>query len=285
MSEGAAIEVRFWGVRGSIASPGPDTVRYGGNTPCVEVRAGGRLLILDGGTGLRCLGQSLLAQGCPVEAAIFFSHMHWDHIQGFPFFTPAFIPGNAFQIYGERKGHQDIQAVLAEQMTNPNFPVPLSIMMSRLSFHEVHAGDVVELGDVTVRTAALRHPGGCLGLRIEHRGHSFVYATDTEHDPVHGTLDESLVELSRDADVLCYDAMYTDDQYKRGKVGWGHSTFSEGLRVARAAGVRNLYFFHHEPNHSDAFLDERLTAAREWLSAGEPLALEMAREGERILIG
>ncbi len=285
MSEEAAIEVRFWGVRGSIATPGPTTVRYGGNTPCVEVRAGGRLIILDGGTGLRCLGQSLLRAGKKVDADVFFSHMHWDHIQGFPFFTPAFIPGNSFRVYGERKGNQSIREVLGGQMTDPNFPVPLSVMMSNLTFHEVAPGDVIELGDVRVRTAPMRHPGGCLGIRIEHRGRSFVYATDTEHDPVAGTLDDNLVELSRGADVLCYDAMYTEDEYRAGKVGWGHSTYAEGVRVARAAGVRQLYFFHHEPNHTDAFLDERLALARRWLEADEPLAFEMAREGESVLIG
>lgn len=284
MADAAVIEVRFWGVRGSIATPGPETVRYGGNTPCVEVRAGGRLIILDGGTGLRCLGNALLATGKPVDADIFFSHLHWDHIQGFPFFTPAFVPGNVFRIYGERKGGHTLEKVLEGQMTDPNFPVPLSIMRSELVFNQVAPGETVSLGDVRVRTAALRHPGGCLGLRIEHRGRSFVYATDTEHDPETGELDRNLVELARGADVLCYDAMYTDEEYRKGKIGWGHSTHDEGVRIARAAGVRRLYFFHHEPNHSDAFLDERLAEARGWLTAGEPLELEMAREGEVVRI-
>jgi phosphoribosyl 1,2-cyclic phosphodiesterase len=279
-----AIQVRFWGVRGSIATPGPTTVRYGGNTPCLEVRAGQRLIILDCGTGLRGLGNALMAERRPIDADIFFSHMHWDHIQGFPFFTPAFIPGNAFRIYGQNKGEQSVRAVLEGQMTDPNFPVPLSIMRSALSFHAITAGDVVELGDVRVVTTPLNHPGGCLGIRIEYAGGAFVYATDTEHDASGATLDEHLVELARGADALVYDAMYTDEEYQRGKIGWGHSTYSEALRIARAARVRRLYLFHHDPTHDDDYLDNRLAEARADAGDDPALDVEMAREGERVVI-
>ncbi|MCK6575753.1 MBL fold metallo-hydrolase [Myxococcota bacterium] len=279
-----AIQVRFWGVRGSIATPGPTTVRYGGNTPCLEVRAGQRLIILDCGTGLRGLGNALMAERRPIDADIFFSHMHWDHIQGFPFFTPAFIPGNAFRIYGQNKGEQTVRAVLEGQMTDPNFPVPLSIMRSTLSFHAIVAGDVVELGDVRVVTTPLNHPGGCLGIRIEHAGGAFVYATDTEHDPSGSTLDERLVALAQGADALVYDAMYTDEEYLRGKIGWGHSTYSEALRIARAARVRRLYLFHHDPTHDDDYLDNRLAEARADAGDDPALDVEMAREGERVVI-
>lgn len=279
-----AIQVRFWGVRGSIATPGPTTVRYGGNTPCLEVRAGQRLIILDCGTGLRGLGNALMAERRPIDADIFFSHMHWDHIQGFPFFTPAFIPGNAFRIYGQNKGEQTVRAVLEGQMTDPNFPVPLSIMRSTLSFHAIVAGDVVDLGDVRVVTTPLNHPGGCLGIRIEHAGGAFVYATDTEHDPSGSTLDERLVALAQGADALVYDAMYTDEEYLRGKIGWGHSTYSEALRIARAARVRRLYLFHHDPTHDDDYLDNRLAEARADAGDDPALDVEMAREGERVVI-
>jgi phosphoribosyl 1,2-cyclic phosphodiesterase len=225
-----------------------------------------------------------MAERRPIDADIFFSHMHWDHIQGFPFFTPAFIPGNAFRIYGQNKGEQTVRAVLEGQMTDPNFPVPLSIMRSTLSFHAIVAGDVVELGDVRIVTTPLNHPGGCLGIRIEHAGGAFVYATDTEHDPTGASLDEKLVALAQGADALVYDAMYTDEEYRRGKIGWGHSTYSEALRIARAARVRRLYLFHHDPTHDDDYLDNRLAEARADAGDEPSLDVEMAREGERIVI-
>ena len=269
---------RFWGVRGSIATPGPETVRYGGNTPCVEVRAGGRLLVLDGGTGLRGLGVDLIERGEPVEADLFLSHLHWDHIQGIPFFTPAFIPGNTFRIWGDSKGDREVQKTLERQMTDPNFPVPLSIMGSDLEFRQLDAGSEIQLSGVTVRTAALRHPNGCLGLRIDADGRSLVYTTDTEHDPDSGELDPNVVDLARGADVLIYDSMYTEAEYRSGKIGWGHSTYAEAMRVARAAGVKQLCFFHHEPTHDDDFLDARLAEALE-ITAEDDFEVYMAAEG------
>lgn len=280
-----AIEVRFWGVRGSIATPGPATVRYGGNTPCLEVRAAGRLIILDCGTGLRLLGSALLATRKPVEADIFLSHMHWDHIQGFPFFTPAFIAGNTFRVRGQSKGDRSVRAVLEGQMTDPNFPVPLSVMGSDLSFHELRSGEDVACGEATVRPVSLQHPGGCIGMRVEHAGRSFVYATDTEHDPHSGEVDAVLVELARDADVLVYDAMYTEQEYRAGKIGWGHSTYSEAIRVAAAANVKCLYLFHHDPIHDDDYLDARLEECRAVAAGIDGLTVMMAREGERVTIG
>ena len=287
MDEGVnepAIRVRFWGVRGSIATPGQNTVRYGGNTPCLEIRAGGRLIILDCGTGLRLLGNALMAERRSVDADIFLSHMHWDHIQGFPFFTPAFIPGNSFRVHGQNKGDQSVKAVLETQMTDPNFPVPLSVMRSTLSFHNVVPGQVVQCGPVTVRTAPMNHPGGCLGLRIEYGGVSFVYATDTEHDSVSGELDLNLHALALDADALVYDAMYTQAEYAAGKVGWGHSTYEEALRMGRAARVRQLHLFHHDPVHSDDFLDERLEVCRAQAASTPEMRVEMCREGGELLL-
>lgn len=281
MSLESGFRFRFWGVRGSIATPGPNTVRYGGNTPCIEVRAGEQLIVLDGGTGLRCLGEALLHERRPVEADLFLTHLHWDHIQGIPFFTPAFIPGNAFRVYGERKGDRGLRAVLEGQMTDPNFPVPLSIMRSSLSFHEIGPDEAIAVGEAVVRTAALNHPNGCLGLRVEYGGRALVYATDTEHDAGSGEVDPSVVALARDADILIYDSMYTEAEYRQGKVGWGHSTYTEALRVARAAGVKRLFFFHHDPAHDDDFLDARLAEARTE-TAGSGLQVEMAREGVMI---
>lgn len=258
--------VTFWGVRGSIACPGPETVRYGGNTPCVEMRVGGERLIFDGGTGIRVLGQSLLNQ-MPVEGHIFFTHSHWDHIQGFPFFTPAFIKGNCFHIYGAiAPNDATVEQRLNDQMLHPNFPVPLQVMGADLKFYDIEIGSTISIGnEITVESALLNHPGQAVGYRVNWRGHSAVYVTDTEHFP--DRLDENVLHLARNADVFIYDATYTDEEYhseKSSKVGWGHSTWQEAVKVAKAAGVKQLFIFHHDPLHSDNFLDligEQVAAA------------------------
>lgn len=274
-----SIRFRFWGVRGSIATPGPKTVRYGGNTPCVEVQASDHRIILDGGTGLRCLGEALMREGQPIEADLVLTHTHWDHIQGIPFFTPAFIPGNTFRLHGQNKGDYSLKKVLEGQMTDPNFPVPLSIMGSKLSFHELGPNETLKIADdVLLHTLPMRHPNECLGIRIEHANRVFVYCTDTEHDPQSGELDPNVLALAKDADVFIYDAMYTEEVYRKGKVGWGHSTYTEALRLARAANVRKLFFFHHDPIHDDDFLDDQLRWAR-GQTVSEPLEVFMAREG------
>lgn len=248
--------IHFWGVRGSIPCPGPHTVRYGGNTPCIEMRVGDKRLIFDGGTGLRVLGQYLLSQ-MPLEAYVFFTHSHWDHIQGFPFFTPAFVKGNRFHIYGATAPNgATIEQRLHDQMLHPNFPVPLQIMGAQLEFHNMEAGDSIELDDIRVETALLNHPGEAVGYRIEWRGCSAAYVTDTEHYP--DRLDENVLHLARNADVLIYDATYTDEEYhspRSSKVGWGHSTWEEAVKVAETANVKELVIFHHDPLHDDNFLD------------------------------
>jgi len=251
-------KVRFWGVRGSIACPGPETVRYGGNTPCVEMLVGKQRLIFDGGTGLRVLGQHLLSQQ-PVAGHMFFTHSHWDHIQGFPFFTPAFVPGNRFDIYGAiAPDNTSIKQRLAGQMQHPNFPVPLQIMKADLHFQEIKIGQVINLSDdIRVETALLNHPGEAVGYRVNWQGLAAAYVTDTEHLP--DRLDENVLYLARQADVLIYDSTYTDEEYgapNGGKVGWGHSTWQEGVKVAREAGVKRLVIFHHDPLHNDDFLDQ-----------------------------
>jgi len=270
------LKVTFWGVRGSIASPGPDTMRYGGNTSCVEVQGGGTSVALDGGTGLRRLGSDLMKRGGRVETHLFLSHLHWDHIQGIPFFTPAFIPGNKVTFYGEPKGSLSLKEILEAQMTSPNFPVPLSIMRSEISFQELEPRSELMMGALSVRTAPLNHPNGCLGVRLSYGGRSVVYTTDTEHD-LSGVLDENIIELARGADALIYDSMYTDEEFTT-RVGWGHSTYSEALRIAEAAQVKHLFFFHHDPEHDDTFLDEQLAHYR---PQAEALGIEvdMAREG------
>lgn len=251
-------------------------MRYGGNTSCVEVRAGGTCIALDGGTGLRRFGSDLMTRGGASETHLFLSHLHWDHIQGIPFFTPAFIPGNKVTFYGEPKASMSLREILEAQMTSPNFPVPLSIMRSHMDFKELSPHSAFMMGEISARTAPLNHPNGCLGVRLTYGDRSAVYTTDTEHD-AGGQLDENVIQLAQGADVLIYDSMYTDEEFKT-RVGWGHSTYSEALRIAEAAGVKRLFFFHHDPEHDDAFLDEQLAKYR---PQAEALGIEvdMAREG------
>ncbi len=250
--------IHFWGVRGSIATPGPATVRYGGNTPCIEMRCDGKRLIFDGGTGLRVLGQHMLKE-MPVEAHLFFTHSHWDHIQGFPFFTPAFIKGNRFNIYGKvAPNGATMQERLGDQMMHPNFPVPLRVMASELHFFDVEIGRTIDLGDgVAVEPGMLNHPGEATGYRVSFGDRVAVYATDTEHYA--DRLDPNVVHLARNADVLILDCAYTDEEYWSptcSRVGWGHSTWQEAVRVAEAANVKTLVIFHHDPTHDDNCLDE-----------------------------
>lgn len=249
--------IRFWGVRGSIACPGPHTVRYGGNTSCIEMRVGGKLLIFDGGTGLRELGLKLLSE-MPMDATMFFTHSHWDHIQGFPFFVPAFVPGNKFNIYGAiAPNGSTIEQRLNDQMLHPNFPVPLQIMGADLKFCDIDVGEMVRIGDVKIENTLLNHPGEAVGYRVSWNGKTVAYVTDTEHFP--NRLDENVLWLSRNADVMIYDATYTDNEYhneKSSKVGWGHSTWQEAVKIAKAANVKQLVIFHHDPLHNDDFMDE-----------------------------
>jgi phosphoribosyl 1,2-cyclic phosphodiesterase len=267
--------VQFWGVRGSIACPGPSTVRYGGNTSCVEMIVGGHRLIFDGGTGLRELGLALLTD-MPVEANLFFTHSHWDHIQGFPFFVPAFVRGNRFNIYGAiAPNGSTIEQRLNDQMLHPNFPVPLQVMGADLKFCDIDVGETLQIGDITIETALLNHPGEAIGYRVTWRNQVAAYITDTEHYP--DRLDNNVLWLARDADVIIYDSTYTDEEYhdpRSSKAGWGHSTWQEAVKVALAARAKRLVIFHHDPAHDDDFMDQVATQTK----AAFPGAI-VAKEG------
>lgn len=270
--------VKFWGVRGSIACPSPDHVVYGGNTSCLEFTLGDKTLIFDSGTGIRLLGQSLKRRGV-LSATLMLTHTHWDHINGFPFFAPAFDPAFALTIMaGHLDGHDGaIQAVLAKQMENPTFPVPLSAMRSQMNFVDFRAGAVLKpYPGVVVRSAPLRHPNGATGYRVEYLGKSVCYVTDTEHVP--GQPDQNILALIQDADVVIYDSTYTDDEFPA-KLGWGHSTWQEGIRLCRAAGVGKLFIFHHDPDHDDRFM-----AALEDLSRQSWDGANIARDGMEITL-
>ncbi|HYG77234.1 MAG TPA: MBL fold metallo-hydrolase [Planctomycetota bacterium] len=262
------MKIQFWGVRGSIPTPSTAdfvTSRYGGNTTCVSVCTSDHLVIFDAGSGLRSLGLAL-AKEMPVKATFFFSHVHWDHIQGFPFFIPGFVPGNHFDLYGPNLNRQPgfigsvLERALRGQQESLNFPVQLSDMPAKMTFTDLEEGARIELkgkeSNLVVTSASLNHPGGCFGYRVEeHRKDelkTFVYATDTEHL---GRNNPKIQKLARNAHVLFYDAQYTEDEYT-GKVGmprkgWGHSTWNRGISESREAGVQHLLLTHHDPLHDD----------------------------------
>lgn len=267
--------VRFWGVRGSIACSGPDTIRYGGNTSSVEVRCGPHLLLFDCGTGARYLGK-MLGEAAPLDADLYLTHTHFDHICGLPFFGPLFDCRNRFRIHaGHLQPPMTVKGALTELMMAPLFPVPLGIFAAEISFHDFRAGEILQPHPgVTLRTARLNHPNGATGYRVEYGGRSICYLTDTEHVP--GEPDQTILALIEGADIVIYDSMYTDAQYSE-RCGWGHSTWEEGVRLCQQAGVRRFIAFHHDPDHDDAFLDgvgERLRAiSPDWLVAREGLLL------------
>jgi phosphoribosyl 1,2-cyclic phosphodiesterase len=255
---GRHFTVQFWGVRGSIPTPGMETVRYGGNTACVELEVANQRLIFDAGTGLRSLGKKLLQQ-MPVDAHIFFTHTHWDRIQGFPFFMPAFVEGNCFHIYGSvGPNGASIKQRLCDQMLRPNFPVPLQAMQSELTFHNISPGSVFTIDDdVTIETVSLNRPNSALGYRITWNGYSVVYATDTDHST--GQIDQGLIYLAHQADLLIYDAAYADHAYYDPKVTeefQENGAWQKGIEMAIAANVKHIIMFHHDPTHEDSFLDQ-----------------------------
>jgi phosphoribosyl 1,2-cyclic phosphodiesterase len=252
--------IRFWGVRGSIPTGDRRTAQVGGNTSCVEVWCGpvdgpepGTLLILDAGSGIRALGSHLRRHGGPSTINLLLSHCHWDHIQGFPFFVPAFMPDTHITVFGAVSG-MTVRSALQAQMRPPFFPVGVEAMRANLSFRDLVPRHDFMIGGARIRTETANHPNGCLFYRIEHNGASVVYATDTEHLE-NGEIDHKLVELAYGADVLIYDAQYTPEEYagQQGlsKRGWGHSTAEEGTRLAEAARVSRLVLFHHDPSRDD----------------------------------
>jgi phosphoribosyl 1,2-cyclic phosphodiesterase len=274
MAQAGDFSVRFWGVRGSIACPGPDTVRYGGNTSCLEVRCGDHLLIFDAGTGLRELGGELMQNaGGPIEADLFYSHTHFDHICGLPFFAPVFVPGNRFRMWaGHLLPEMQLETVLCGMMMAPLFPVPMGLLEAQISFTDFRAGETIRpKPGVVLKTASLNHPNGATGYRIEYAGKVIAYITDTEHKP--DELDANVLGLIDGADVMIYDATYTDEEYPA-HVDWGHSTWQQGAGLADAAGVKTYVIFHHDPGHDDVFMDRVAAEAQ----ARRPGTL-VAREG------
>jgi len=260
-------KLSFWGVRGSTPTVDPATWRYGGNTPCLELIApDATKFILDCGTGLRALGSRWSANGpgSLPNAHIFVTHYHWDHIQGLPFFSPLYDPKNEFQFYSFRSkflGPNSLRQVFEAQMAIPYFPVDISAMTAQRKFREITGGESFQIGENRVTARWLNHPQGCLGFRIETSAGTVVYATDNE--PGVPDLDKNLRELAEGADIFINDAQYTPTQLASDRKGWGHSSWSEGVRVARETNVKTLVLFHHDPDSTDRVVDQLLRHARE----------------------
>ena len=280
------MKARFWGVRGSIPAPGPRTARYGGNTPCVEIRAADRLLIVDAGTGIRELGVSLLkdAAGAPIEGSLFIGHTHWDHIQGFPFFAPLYLPTSRFTVHGVHGTTRSFAEAMAGQMHSTYFPVQMKDLASKPAFVELNAPIMV--GPVKVSYHYLNHPGITIGFRFEHDGKAVSYISD--HEPyaklnAKGDFsdkeDADVARFVEGSDLLICEAQYTAAEYLI-KKGWGHSTFDDVFALARKAGVKRLALFHHDPAHDDDVMDALIAAcARTAAERGSKIEIFAAREG------
>ena len=297
--------VKFWGVRGSIPVPGSSTVGYGGNTSCVEVRADREIIILDAGSGMRGLGIALQEEfpDRPIHPTLLISHTHWDHIQGLPFFLPAYDEKNSLRVLGYEGARAGLGAVLAGQMETSFFPVRLSDMPSAIAIEELKDMEF-SIGKVKVQARFVNHPGICVGYRLTTSNGSIAYLPDNEPYDIlklsqagPGKSDyaearafaaearSKLVEFLRGSDILIIDTQYTDAEYAQ-KVGWGHGSLSSVVSLAVDAAVRKLFLFHHDPNHDDKFIDEMVEAARMLvLEKGKPLEVEAASEGAEVWLG
>jgi len=293
------MKIRFWGTRGSIPSPGHGTIRYGGNCSCVEIRTrSGELFIIDAGTGIRELGISLMAKQ-PVTAHILLSHTHWDHISGFPFFPPAFAPGNELTIYAARNIDKRLEDVVAGQMEYTYFPVTLSDLPADITYREL-LEETFTIGSARITTHYLNHTSICMGYRVEADGQSVVYVSDHEpyglalfgsdppadrigrglRDGVVHVGDRRLIEWVTDADLVIQDTQYTPEEYPK-KIGWGHGSADYVTDVAILSHARRLALFHHDPLHDDKMVDEIVAYCRDRVAeAGASVEIFAAEEGQ-----
>ena len=279
-----ALRVTCWGTRGSIPAPGPATVRFGGNTSCVEVRAAGCRLIFDAGTGIRALSGSVADEGRPLDAHLFVSHYHWDHIQGFPFLAQLYDPETKLRVHGPMQGDVPVDEALEGQMSPLYFPVPLQAIAASVEFATADGSPWCGDG-VCVDAFRVNHPGVTYGYRVSAGGATAVYIPDNElGDAPDPAWYRGLVEFVGGADLLLHDAMLSDDEYVLRR-GWGHSTFAQAVRLAEEAGVRRLGLFHHAPDRSDAELEAIAAGLRRGLAErGAALEVEVAAERAEVAI-
>ena len=295
-ANGQSTLIKFWGVRGSIPSPGPGTIFYGGNTPCVEVRTAGKIIILDSGTGIRRLGQALEEEFKEMEVTILLTHTHWDHIQGFPFFAPIYHARNKIRVLGYEGAREGLGKVLSNQMESPHFPIGLKDLPGHLSIQELKEMDFM-IDDIKVRAAFANHPGICVGYRLETARGGIVYLPD--HEPYGRQIGASagsvqsafikaeaakLNDFFAGAEVLVLDTQYDLSEYQSHQ-GWGHGCVEDVVEVALQAGVRRLFLFHHDPDHDDEKITSMVQSARKLaVSQGSKLIIEAAREGEKLIL-
>jgi len=281
------LRIRFWGVRGSVPVSGPHVVKYGGNTPCVQVGLSSReQVIFDAGTGIRELGKFLLSKRKEWVGRIFLSHHHWDHIQGLPFFGPAYVPGNDFTILGPSLPEVELEKIVSDQMESVYFPINMNHLSGKIEFRGL-VEDEYDMDRFSLRTLLVNHPGLAFAYRLTYDGKSVVYIPDNEIPTASETRDnnrERVVQFISGADVLIHDAQYTDDEYPS-KAGWGHSTWREAIQLAVDGQVKRLVLFHHDPDHTDEFLDQTLDACRKALQEDHAgIECDMAQEGVEIEI-
>lgn len=297
--------VRFWGVRGSIPCPSGEMIGYGGNTTCLEMRADDRIIIIDSGSGIFRLGDHIMrndsAKG-PLDIDIFITHTHLDHILGFPMFAPLFLPNAKIRIHGPKLAGEDtLESAFTSLVSHPHWPIRFNEFAAKVSFRELKAQTSDLGGGLKCSSTFLNHPVLCLGYRFEYKGKTVVTAFDTEpfrnvfagkeKDGFFGedaayfgaitakSENEKLAAFYKDADILIYDSQYTDEEYEGGKTDWGHSTYSDAIKVASAANVKKLVLFHHEPNRADAFLSELEDGYSEKYKSGSALEVIVSKEG------
>lgn len=288
-----AVTFKFWGVRGSVPTPGPSTVHYGGNTSCVEVRADGEIIVLDSGTGIRPLGLALKEEfkDRPLQLTVLISHTHWDHVQGFPFFQPAYAEENRIRILGY-EGARDGLVVFSNQMESPFFPIGLSSLPSQVTIEEMRDMEF-DVGQVRVRAEFMNHPGVCVGYRLHTSQGVITYMPDNEpfFNAIEPPADRAqafehvetrkLLSFLRDSDALIIDAQYDCAEYAN-HVGWGHGCVDDVVELAVRGDVKQLFLFHHDPTHDDAKVASMLEHARSLArKLGSIIRVEAAREGEQ----